>query len=538
MKEQATKALHSVQTFWKSQTKKKKIIFLSVIGAILVLAIVLTAILNHKDYSVLYTGLDTKEAAEILGEIQTMEIDAQMKSNGSILVDKAQADQVRMTLATKGYPKSSLSYDYYTKNVDMFTTDSQKKEIAKQQLQNRLQATIETLKGIDEAIVTLDIPEKSNTVITTGDRTPSASVVLHLNTDVKLSNEQIKGVTRIVMKSVSGMSEEDVSITDGTGKLLIVEEGNEKDTSDLDSMVLNEKRMKYKKSFETQLANQVREFLTPSYGENGVNVVVSATFDYDKKVSEDTHYTPSVGDNGMVKDEETEESEQTGNGKKPEVGANPNADGTYPTAEDDEETTSWSSRKTKKNFLVNELKEQTEKNGVYVEKVTASVMVYTDEISDEHKQTIVQGVANAVGTTADLVSVGNLPKYVEPEVEQPDDKDTKFGFTKDELIIFAIAAGVLLIALIVTFIITSKKSKKKKKKAEKLRKMQIEAEQKAIEEAKKEEEESENKLMRSLTDKVPETKEVAIRKELGDFVETSPEIAAQLLKSWIYEEGE
>ena len=42
----------------------------------------------------------------------------------------------------------------------------------------------------------------------------------------------------------------------------------------------------------------------------------------------------------------------------------------------------------------------------------------------------------------------------------------------------------------------------------------------------------------SLSGQKPETKEAAIRREIGEFAKNSPEIAAQLLKSWLHEGGE
>ena len=223
MKDQATNVLKSIQQFWKSQEKKRKIIFLSVLGGIILFAVILTLILNRTNYTVLFSSLEQSEASEVVSIIKDMGVDAQVKSDGTILVPKDQENSLRVELATKGYPKSGYSYDIWTNNVSMFTTDSQKREIAKMQLQERLQATISEFQGIDKAIVTLDIPEQSNTVISSHSNEPSASVVVHLKDGVKLSSNQISGITRLVMKSISGLKEENVSVVDQNANLLIAQ---------------------------------------------------------------------------------------------------------------------------------------------------------------------------------------------------------------------------------------------------------------------------------------------------------------------------
>ena len=145
MKDQAKNVFQSIQQFWKSQSKKHKIIYISALGAIVVIAIILSIALNTKDeYAVLYTSLDKSEAQEILSEIDSMNIDAKVQDDGTIMVPKEEENSLRMDLATKGYPKNQLSYDIWNNNVSMLTTDAEKREIIKMQLQERLQATIES----------------------------------------------------------------------------------------------------------------------------------------------------------------------------------------------------------------------------------------------------------------------------------------------------------------------------------------------------------------------------------------------------------
>ena len=136
-KEQVTKLLTSFRQFWDAQEKKRKIAYIAIIVAIILIAVIVAAILNRKEYTVLYEGLDTAEASEIVSQIQELGYEVSLKSDGSVVVPKGTEDKLTMEMALQGYPKSNLTYDLYTNNVDMFSTESEKREYARMALENR-----------------------------------------------------------------------------------------------------------------------------------------------------------------------------------------------------------------------------------------------------------------------------------------------------------------------------------------------------------------------------------------------------------------
>ena len=195
--------------------------------------------------------------------------------------------------------------------------------------------------------------------------------------------------------------------------LLIADEDEEKLSTDVDK-----ERLKFKNEFEDTIADKILSLLQPSYGTDGVNVAVTADFNYDKKVSDDVKYTPSVGDNGMIQhqDESSASGQDTPDGGT--VGVEPNADGTYPTEDSTTDGTSWQESSKSTDYLVNTLKEQTEKKGYSVEEVTVSVIVYKNNMTEEEKTKIMNTVSKASGTEAGNVSVENLPKFEDKPIEE------------------------------------------------------------------------------------------------------------------------
>ncbi|MDD2483990.1 MAG: flagellar M-ring protein FliF, partial [Eubacteriales bacterium] len=158
------------------------------IGAIVVVigALVFSVLINTKDYVVIFDDLSETEANEILTVLQGMDVSVKIDGGDSIMVPAESEAEVRMALATQGYPKSGLSYYLIEENSGMLTTDYEKKQYANMQLQERIAASIGTLEGVKEAVVTITAPsEKVFYLQETEEAT--ASVVIHMKDGYALS---------------------------------------------------------------------------------------------------------------------------------------------------------------------------------------------------------------------------------------------------------------------------------------------------------------------------------------------------------------
>ncbi len=537
--------------FWGKQPKSRKIIVGVIAGLIVMSAIIFAVILNNQEeYTVLYSGLGDTEYQEIVTELERMDVDVQITSGNTIAVLESVENQVRMDLAMLGYPKSPITNTIWSESIDMFTTDSQLREIERMQTQDRLQSIIGTLEGIEAAVVNLDIPESSNNVLTTNKSVPTASVVVYLKEGVVLTNDQIIGINHIVSSSIVDLTEENVSIMDGAGNPLNIFTAEE--LAEMESAGDQDKLLAYKKDFEGIIKDEIMNLLINSYGEDGVNVAVNATLDFDKSVSENTEYTPSVDDSGMVEYEE--DYQASGEGVTPggdTVGVEPNADGTFPTGTTGDTTTNWSEQSSSTSYLVNTLKTQTEKAGYNVERVSVSVVVYTDILTEAERVTIQGLAANAAGTAVEFVSVGSLPKFedrLEPvDPDDPTEPGDQTGEDDEEvpvllglslMQILVIGGIIILIIIIIIIILLIRKRKKKKEREKQLRLEQEEAERLMLEEQARQEAEriALEAEVHKLGEEETETKEAMIRREIEEFITGSPEIAATLLKNWIRED--
>ena len=539
MKEQLAKLLASFRNFWNAQEKKRKITYISIIVAVLLIGAITAIILNHKDYVVLYQGLDATESAEIVSEIQALGYEVSLRADGTIVVPKGTEDTLTMQMAEKGYPKSNLDYKLYTSNVDMFSTESEKNEYARMALESRLSAIIGSLDNVDKATVTLSIPEQQNTVITSLKKYPTASVVVYVKNDGGLSPKQIDGITYIVKRSVSGLEDENISIVDGDGVPQI-----SGDTS-VDLVADITRKLAFKTNLENTIKQKIQDLLIPVYSEDGFSVAVNMVLNFDKKVSENTNYSADGNNNtGVLQQAEASDASGNNTAQGGVAGVETNADDTYPTG-DTTGNGAWTENSLSNTYLVDTYKEQIEKAGYTIDSLSISVVIYTDYISDAQKQDLVKLVANAgsVNPTVaqDVVTVTNFAKFADTSATPVAAPVYLFGLTLNQLIIAAAALLVLLMVLIVALVIGSKNAKKKRRKFE----QQV---IKASKLADKEDEmpvdtftsslDANNIEIQSLMDDTIDTKEKVVKREIGDFAKHSPDIVAQLLKSWMREEDE
>ena len=536
MNEKVQKTITTVKEYWGRQSNKTKGIYIGGLALVLIIAIVAVVLLNRKEYVVLYEGLETSEAAEIVQLIEESGYECTLRSGGTIIVPKGTENTIAMNLAMQKYPKSSIDYSTYTENVGMFTTESEKRQYERIAAEERLSAILSTFEGVREATATLTIPEKKNTVIEAYKQEPSAWAVLYLEDGVKLTNEQIEGMTYLI--TAYGIKEENVTLVDNYGVLLLAED------TPADVVAEETRKLKFKTDLENQIREKIEALLIPAYGEDGFSAAVNMVLNFDSKVSEDTRYTPSTNDErGMLQHTDAEQASGNTVVEGGVQGVETNADDTYP-----EGTTgnngAWTENSVSNTYLVNTYKEQVEKAGYVIDGLSISVLIYTDYLPDTTRQNLVSLVANAAtvnpAVAQDVVTVTNLQKV--GDAAPAEAQTFLFGLTLNQLVILgAILLGILLILIIVLVSLRSKSKKKRKAFEQTLLEQHAPADGEPLVES-----------FFSLGDEtspavdIPslnavsdvETKETIIRRELTDFARTSPEIVAQLLRSWMHEEEE
>lgn len=535
-----------------SGKRKKQIAVLTIL--ILIISIGTAAFLNAKSYNVLFTGLNEQEASEIMGKLQSKGVSYKYEDGGTILVDGKEAEKIKAELVYEGYPKSGFTYDVFKTNIDLMTTDFEKNNYKLFDLQDRIGSTIRLFDGVKDAKVTIALGEDRKYVLDANQKTQaSASVVVIMSAGGSPTPEQVKGIQRLVAKSIPHLNIENVAVLDG--------EGN--DVSQRDS--LQSELAKLKADFETQIEDSVKakviNVLAPFYGKDNVRVSVKATVDMNKKIRETINYSlPKEAVKEPAAQQAPQGGEQTGAAEaQPETtdrptpiksresinqeltrdkdqvggvaGTESNADiPIYGSGLQINGNEAHIVNQNDIDYLVDQIKEQTQIDSGIVEDMMISVSLNTSNNPGIAKEEVIALVGNASGIAkdrqAEKITVVSGAFY-DPNAneEQPSEPQTMV----DQYKIWIIgAAGAFLFALLMT-IIVSIILRKKRKKAARLQVASPRAQTSA--EAMIAEDDSE-------IISVKNEKTLELRNNIREFATDNPEISAQLLRSWLRGEGE
>jgi flagellar M-ring protein FliF len=389
--------VQQLNNFWHGQTKRGRILVSAGVIGVIVLSLAVTLMLNTQSYTVLYRGLSNAESAEVLSKLDGMGVDTKVRSDGAILVPKAEEARLKMQLASEGYPKSTLNYDIFTSSTDFMTTDYEKKKYLIFQLQNRLQDAIRTLQGVQDAIVTISVPD-DNSFVLQADKNPStASVILALDSATELSQKQVDGIEALVSKSVPGLESKNVVIIDGNGNML-----NKAGSDDETQTAYG--RMDVANAVGDAAKNKIISLLEPVFGKNGMSVAVNVVVDFEKILSEEKTYTPVIGEKGVVSREDLAKQTAGSQGAEGIPGTNSNTEvTTYPEAGTGGSASSSETSST--DYLVNQLIRSIQNEGGQVRDMSVAVLLDQSMLADGDTEKYQKIVAAGAGVDPDKVII-------------------------------------------------------------------------------------------------------------------------------------
>ncbi|GAA8497332.1 flagellar basal-body MS-ring/collar protein FliF [Helicobacter pylori] len=309
--------LQRIVDFFIKLNKKQKIALIA--AGVLITALLVFLLLypfKEKDYAqggygVLFERLDSSDNALILQHLQQNQIPYKILKDDTILIPKDKVYEERITLASQGIPKTSkVGFEIFD-TKDFGATDFDQNIKLIRAIEGELSRTIESLNPILKANVHIAIPKDS--VFVAKEVPPSASVMLKLKPDMKLSPTQILGIKNLIAAAVPKLTTENVKIVNENGESI-----GEGDILE-NSKELALEQLRYKQNFENILENKIVNILAPIVGgKNKVVARVNAEFDFSQKKSTKETFDP----NNVVRSEQNLEEKKEGSPKK-QVGGVP-----------------------------------------------------------------------------------------------------------------------------------------------------------------------------------------------------------------------
>ncbi|RKV54274.1 flagellar M-ring protein FliF [Helicobacter pylori] len=309
--------LQRIVDFFIKLNKKQRIALIA--AGVLITALLVFLLLypfKEKDYAqggygVLFERLDSSDNALILQHLQQNQIPYKILKDDTILIPKDKVYEERITLASQGIPKTSkVGFEIFD-TKDFGATDFDQNIKLIRAIEGELSRTIESLNPILKANVHIAIPKDS--VFVAKEVPPSASVMLKLKPDMKLSPTQILGIKNLIAAAVPKLTIDNVKIVNENGESI-----GEGDILE-NSKELALEQLRYKQNFENILENKIVNILAPIVGgKNKVVARVNAEFDFSQKKSTKETFDP----NNVVRSEQNLEEKKEGAPKK-QVGGVP-----------------------------------------------------------------------------------------------------------------------------------------------------------------------------------------------------------------------
>lgn len=538
MKERLLNIWQSLKEKTAGLSSKTKKMIVAAVAFCVLLSIGLAVWLNNRPYEVLFSGLSSEEASEIIGRLQEEGVEYKYQNDGTILVPQAQEEKLKAQLVYEGYPDSGFTYDLFTENVSLTSTESEKEHYQLLNLQERMGATIKLFPNIKDAKVTIALGKDSRYVLDdTNAKEATVSATITTKNGKQIDEEEVRAIQRLMSKSIPDVKFENIAVICNGQDVSLEEEG---ESTSLSSKL----KLSLEREMENKIRKEISNLLFPIYGEGHFQVSVKCDLDINKKMREMINYSAEdpKKNTGVISSEtagwEINREEQGKAGGVPGTETNSDIPVYTKITSDGKESSIGANGDI--NYLVDQLKEQTEVRAGDLKDLTVAVIIDGNDLGGLSRNELVSLVAKASGISPEnqfeKIEVLNAKFYSDAADEAETGKGFFASMDKGKLIILAVAVGIglLLLAVLITVLILRKKKKKQKAEEEAQWEESLEtAEEEPSPELPQYKNEGDNPHWDEDLLSIQNERGIELKNKIRDFAEENPEISAQLLKHWL-----
>lgn len=326
MNEQIRRLFNQMKEYWDKNSGPQKKKWIIGIASILIIAVLLTVWLSIPNYETLYTGLSPEETGQIKESLDTKGIKYEISNGGTtISVPSEEIDTLKVQLAAEGIPESgSIDYSFFSEKSGFGMTDNEFSVINREAMQTELSTLINSIEGIENSNVMINLPEKS-VWVTDQEQTATASVVLDLKAGYRPDQNKINALYHLISKSVPNLPIDNIVIMDEFFNYYDIKNSEEADSA----LTTYEQQREIKHDVEQDIQRQVQQMLSTLMGSGKAIAIVTADIDFSKVKKEESLVEPVDKENmeGLQVSVERIRESYTGNGAE--------AQGTVGTGETD-----------------------------------------------------------------------------------------------------------------------------------------------------------------------------------------------------------
>jgi flagellar M-ring protein FliF len=368
------RTMESVGTFFQALTPGRKIAFIGIGSVLLVTMISVFIWASRTNYTTLVTNLSPEDSTAVIRYLREKRIPFTVDESGrSLSVPPEKVYDLRLELASTGLAQTGIvGYEVFDKQS--FGATSTVQRINEQRaLEGELVRTINHIRGIERSRVHVAIPQKS--AFLEADKKPTASVILDLSPSFNPTDEQVRGIQRLVSSAVKGLDINSVTIISNSGKQL---SRNSEDPA----AAFAAATMDYQRKFEQTLESRVQSLLSTVVGEGKAVTRVNADFDFSRVAETQTLFD---GENAALRSADRDNDSMEGNrplpagqpGVRAQVPGPENQIANNPVA-----TNSTQRNRERVNYDVPSTTRRTEKPMATLRRLSVAVMVDAAPVAD------------------------------------------------------------------------------------------------------------------------------------------------------------
>lgn len=517
-----------------------------------VLVIIVAAIIiywNTRPFAVLVTGATPEEVTTVVSWLERRNMtDYRQQGTDTILVPERQAPSLKASLLTEMYGTGKSTFSGYFDNINMLSTEKARSNAWYIALMEYFNSVIGSMDGVQSASVTITPGEDRTYVLDSGNVVNAkASVVVTMRAGRSMTSQLASAIRAYLSGGVQGLSMDSVEVMDHYGNQFNAggQTGNLSNGSAA--------KLQAEEEYANYLRTQAMEVVVPYFGVDGVRVGVKVSIEWADRTEES--YEPGIpdyvnkrGDGKGIIGSEVWSYGYIANGEYISgglVGTGANSDivtdvEKLPGLDDTNGKLSGSGQIDYNNPYTNT---KTIYTAGRVTDCSISVSVDAARAGDMNLEELRRHVATAVGivaiATEDMtaqeylaskVSVFSWPFYHEPIPPGTVAWWESILQTVPWWVFAAIGGGLLLIIILLIVILSVSRKRKKKRLAE--------------EERQQQEQESMEQLLAAVglpqlepvgadVMSLQTEKSMELRQDIRQFAEENPEVAAQLLKTWL-----
>ncbi len=291
MNEWLKKLFDQAKTIWSKWSVVQRFIFIAVgVGAVAGLVLLIVFSSSPSSQPILTQAITDEALRQRIGaRLDTEGIDYTVTAEGVMMVsDRSSALRARAIISTEGLLPNTDPWALF--DMDRWTiTDYERDVNLRRSITNQLIQHIEALEDVDNASVTIVMPEKT---LFAEDQDPvTASVIItpKPGSDITENRRKLEGIQELVQFSIPGLTSDYITITDLSGRKLNDFDGLE----DLDRLAINQRELRLKRDLEQQYIRAIRTALAGIFTEERIEILnIEVDLDYGNREMEREEFTP------------------------------------------------------------------------------------------------------------------------------------------------------------------------------------------------------------------------------------------------------